>query len=438
MAFGCLFLLWSCTQLLLIYYSPHNTRSFGHNSHQHGLPSLILSNPQHFQSNITFTPIDSQKDNSLHPELFHAHPSKNHSSTTSPTVDLTELPQWIQDYVAWHGEMRRQFPGKHLFDDPNAPPVLIRMCLGLCGGLHDRLGQLPWDLYLANATRRVLLLHWHRPVPLEHFVVPNLLDWSVPRTIPYFFPEGRTVPIAQLRIIRSRYPDFFDGYPADHPDATEFWQQDLPAAIARATTGEFRKHKVLRHRLLGHLHESALEDVLRSLGETDMIHGTKSFGTIFHMFFRPSEGVQQELQQIYQELNLRPGAYSGVHCRVRHPKATPKEIMVKGKNEQYPADKTGLPWEGDTKRFAIEIATYALKCAQTLPATHGNPEPIYFFSDSNDLVEFMTHELADEQYVEAHKAEVAASPLEQAALELVQSSQKQQRSIVARNATAEK
>jgi len=66
------------------------------------------------------------------------------------------LPQWILNYITWHRRIRAEFPGSQLFHDPNAPPLLIRTCLGLCGGLNDRLGQLPWDLYLANQTGRIL------------------------------------------------------------------------------------------------------------------------------------------------------------------------------------------------------------------------------------------------------------------------------------------
>ena len=90
------------------------------------------------------------------------------------------LPKWVLDYFAWHKRVRQQFPGSALFKDSDAPPILIRTCLGLCGGLNDRLGQLPWDIYLANQTGRVLLIHWHRPAPLEHFLVTkrNWLDGS--------------------------------------------------------------------------------------------------------------------------------------------------------------------------------------------------------------------------------------------------------------------
>jgi len=162
-----------------------------------------------------------------------------------------------------------------------------------------------------------------------------------------------------MRKVRA-IPKLFQGYASKNPKE-EFWQQHLDLALQRATMGTFQKEKVLRHRLLGHLNEEELESRLRALGETDMIHWTPSFGKIFHAFFCPSKPLQAEIQLVERELNLLPAKYSALHCRVRHPKAVPKGTKVKGKYNDSPADKTGLPWEGQTRLFAIETATLALQ-----------------------------------------------------------------------------
>jgi len=109
--------------------------------------------------------------------------------------------------------------------------------------------------------------------------------------------------------------------------------------------------------------------------------------------------------------------YSAAHMRVRHPKATPKEIMVKGKNEEYPADKTGLPWEGETRQWAIETASRALRCVHQLAGDH---EPIYLFSDSNDLVRYMVFELQDRNFVQGNASVFTQSEVDAQALALVQ------------------
>jgi hypothetical protein len=301
--------------------------------------------------------------------------------------------------------MRRKYPGNQLFTNPSAPPLLIRTCLGLCGGINDRLGQLPWDLYLANQTKRIYLIRWERPRPLKNFLIPNEIDWSIPEGV-----EG----FGDMHAVRAITPLFRD-YNDAQPDEA-FWTSHLDVALERAKTGEFRDEKVLRHRLLGHLNEGFLEDRLKALGETDMIHSTTSFGKIFRAFFRPSEGVEVQLNEAYQALNIVPGLYTAVHCRVRHPKATAHGVVVRGKNANYPADKTGLPWTGETKDFAVNMATHAIQCARTL--SKDASEPMYFFSDSNDLVRYLAHELKDSDFV-ARNTTLFENPHDAAALKAV-------------------
>ncbi|GKY91959.1 hypothetical protein MPSEU_000167500 [Mayamaea pseudoterrestris] len=369
----------------------------------------------------------------------------NNQTANYSILPSSTLPAWIQNYLEWHQQERAKFPGNALFDDPDAPKLLIRTCLGLCGGLNDRLGQLPWDLYLANQTGRLLLLHWHRPVALEEFLLPAELNWRVPRTASGFFGSPR-VSIQGMQVVRN-IKELFQGYEQQEvgPEPV-FWETQFDAAMKRATEGEFKDVKVLRHRLLGHLGEDKLEERLRALGETDMLHQSSTYGNIFRMFFRLHPKVQLELENVLSTLRLRPtlqptdhflnahnydhfSYYSGVHCRVRHPKATPKDVLVKGKHQDHPADKTGLPWEGETRDFAIETATHALQCAKTL--AQSKDEPIYFFADSNDLVRFMSHELNDATFMRVNET-LLRDPIARNAQEVVQSMH-----VVARNVQLE-
>jgi hypothetical protein len=207
-----------------------------------------------------------------------------------------------------------------------------------------------------------------------------------------------------MKAVRA-YKELFEGYNSENPEA-DFWNEHFDAAVQRATTGAFKDIKVLRHRLLGHINEDALEQRLKDLGETDMIHWTGTFGKIFHIFFKPSPAVQSQLNDVYHQLHVQPGEYSAVHCRVRHPKAWPQNVNVVGKNKDYPADKTGLPWHGEMRAFAIETAVRAVRCASQL--LKSPKEPIYFFSDSNDLVRFMTQEAADPTHHWTDKADLTA------------------------------
>jgi hypothetical protein len=228
------------------------------------------------------------------------------------------LPKWIRDYINWHREIRSKYPREELFKNPDAPNVIVRTCLGLCGGLNDRLGQLPWDLYLANQTRRVLFLRWYRPKPIEDFLLPNAFNWSMPPDLPGF---------SRLQEVKHTITEFFEGFDDARP-TDDFWKSQLDQAIYRANHGEFKDVKILRHRILGHLNEHELEARLKALGENDMLHSTPSFGKIFWLFFRPVPAIEMELEDVYDSLDLAPGKYSAVHCRVRHPKAFEKHIGV--------------------------------------------------------------------------------------------------------------
>jgi hypothetical protein len=382
--------------------------------------------------------------------------------------DLHTLPKWVRDYVVWHASVRKKYPKMDLFTHPDAPPLLVRTCLGLCGGLHDRIGQLPWDLYLAAKTKRVLLIAWQRPQSLEYFLQPALLsssssfesnthtdeatsaydgialDWTVPKAAKFGFMD--------IKLVRSNVTELFAGYKDSQPTG-DFFNTDFDVAIERATTGEFSKIKILRHRLLGHLHQDVLEERLlregwykddRNSKPSDM-HRSPTFGRIFHLFFRPSDAVHELVVNTMAELGLlvsssqeqqqQDGASSrvvyevdsfhAVHCRVRHPKAHAKGQVVKGKNENYPADKTGLPWEPDspTRQFAVDTAQIALQCAHdviaettksTTVGSNGNNRHgrIYFLADSNDLVRHVASELHDPIYLSVNASQVSSNLLQ--------------------------
>eukprot|EP00934_Nitzschia_sp_Nitz4_P007795 Nitzschia sp. Nitz4//scaffold87_size112219//3911//5467//NITZ4_004056-RA/size112219-processed-gene-0.0-mRNA-1//1//CDS//3329559315//7785//frame0 len=348
-----------------------------------------------------------------------------------------DLPPWVVKYVQWHSQVRQEFPGMELFTNPNAPKVLIRTCLGLCGGLHDRIGQLPWDLYLAHATNRVLLMAWQRPRSLENFLVPNaihrldalsppsslFLDWRVPIEAHFGFGD--------MHAVRNQ-TSLFAGYD-DAAPTPEFWEKHVDAALDRARTGEFKHIKILRHRILGHLGETYLEERLErefpnsirtpSCSERqksarapvtswNQVHSAPLFGNIFRLFFRPSFEVETVVDGIRESLGLMPHQYNVVHCRVRHPKATDYGVMVAGKNPSYTADKTGLPWEGETRQFALNIAAKALGCSLALNHTAISTSiapaivPVYFMSDSNDLVRHVSVELQDPIFVQVNRTEV--------------------------------
>ena len=103
-----------------------------------------------------------------------------------------QIPQWMKRYLRWHHHVRFAISnnpsdlagtilpeGKHL-------RFLVMHCMASdahCGGVSDRLKPLPFILRNAYYSKRLLLIYWNRPGPLEEFLLPPRggMDWRIPR-----------------------------------------------------------------------------------------------------------------------------------------------------------------------------------------------------------------------------------------------------------------
>eukprot|EP00557_Chaetoceros_sp_GSL56_P006283 CAMPEP_0176497672 /NCGR_PEP_ID=MMETSP0200_2-20121128/11856_1 /TAXON_ID=947934 /ORGANISM="Chaetoceros sp., Strain GSL56" /LENGTH=570 /DNA_ID=CAMNT_0017895715 /DNA_START=70 /DNA_END=1782 /DNA_ORIENTATION=- len=423
-----------CNLFLGFFYSPPPTSSSTSTSTRHSNSRNSSSNRHHgtfhnqqrhaVDSSTAFTQHhdDQYNDNQNHvkqvnpPDANHEnnnsfdHQLKAATTTTKAHQFITDpnhkLPQWITNYFEWHASMRSKFPGDEIFTNPDAPPVLIRKCLeGLCGGLHDRLGQLPMDLYLANQTKRMLFIAWLKPYSIEHFLVPPdaslegneySLDWQMPPYQKYGTKCAKRkhclrhfVALPQLdgNVVGQR-----KGTASDKPVP-----QLIEESIYNLTEGIYKNEKAVTFEILGHLQEGYLEEKLRELGETDMIHNTPSFGKIFLSFFTPSPSVQAVIDQVNEELGLVSKRYTAVHCRVRHPfgyrKAQKFNGIYAGKADRYIPE-----FIGDFKDTMVGTAINAIKCA----ATKNAQDKMYFMSDMSDLIDYVAFNLTDTNYVSSH------------------------------------
>jgi hypothetical protein len=358
----------------------------------------------------------------------HGHGAKIKTKSTSTTTTRNkstskDLPQWIQDYTKWHQKMRAKFPGKALFEDPNAPPLLVRLCFERCGGLHDRLGQLPLDLFLANQTQRVLLIKWIEPKPLEEFLIPptdndhnsnnhgeNInengiasissstgIDWVFPKGVDGWGEMGTTCQTfiectkevrAQPSIVRNVLGNRKKG---------QTLAGIMEESIEDLNNGKNKNVRAVTYGIVGHMEEEYLEGKLKKLGEADLIHSTASFGNIFRLFFQPHPNVQKEIDRVNKLYGLVPHEYSIAHCRVRHPKAYDQGQRFNGKYIAN-ADMAGLPFEGKLKESAVDVASRAISCVATLPDVEHHP--IYFMGDESALVQYMTRDLMNKTYVD--------------------------------------
>jgi hypothetical protein len=320
------------------------------------------------------------------------------------------FPRWIQDYITWHYDMRQLYPGALLWTHPKAPHILLRYCVHKCGGLQDRLGNLPTDLYLAYSTKRIYLMTWLHPFRLEDFVQPHsdttssmgggaFLNWSVPQDAPNLWTRKQVL----------QHVDLFHRNPT----------MNVSLAIHQATVGDLANEKVLLTRHLGCLHEQVLERHLQqdpaTTNDNDMIHHTPTFGKLFHALFVPSYSLARRLQEVTTQLQLKPYQYAAVHCRVRHPGGYKYGKVIIGKLGPQgkvvgSADQVGLDFTGEIRQHAIAIATHAVQCTTTmlqmiqLETTNNYQQvppsaknfPIYFLADSEELVNYMVHHVSND------------------------------------------
>eukprot|EP00979_Chaetoceros_neogracilis_P003193 scaffold551_cov195-Chaetoceros_neogracile.AAC.1 len=362
----------------------------------------IPSDAAHSKSVTVQTDADAKKEDDAIGST-HFSNSKNHQLVTDQNH---KLPKWITDYFDWHSAMRKKFPGDEIFTNPDAPPIIIRKCIeGLCGGLHDRLGQLPFDLYLANQTKRMFFIHWQTPYPMERFLVPPDLtlpeveysfDWRMPSYYKYGTKCSKRKECLQQW---HRMPEL-EGNVQGQRRGTNSGKSGadlIEEGIYNLTKGIFKDTKAVAFEILVHLHEDLLEKILKELGETDMIHKTPSFGKIFLSFFSPSKPVQTILDDVNEDLGLVSNEYSAVHCRVRHPFGYSKAAKFHGiyaaKADRYIPD-----FDGMFKDTMVETAIKAIKCAATKDAN----AKMYFMSDMSDLVEYMAFNVTDDNYVSSH------------------------------------
>ena len=291
--------------------------------------------------------------------------NNNNNNNSTPSAD-NDLPDWIVKYVTWHNAMRQQYPGNELFTNQTAPKLLIRVCPNSvkCGGLNDRLGQLPWDLYIANQTGRLFLIWWQSP-KLDEFLIPNAIDWSVPPGNEKYLNGGT--------------PRLFDNMQLEWNMRNPRWDRQVDEAIRQAINGTKKDERILTHRLTSHAKDAFFEKKLRALGHPENYDFIGLFGKLFRLFFRPNARVQEQVDSVSTALGLTPGDFTVVHLRVRYP-------VAEGSRVDDNQDYQGLHWSGSHKEMAISQGMHALRCSQTL--LKRPDEKVYLMADSHKVVKF--------------------------------------------------
>lgn len=104
----------------------------------------------------------------------------------SNNEERTLLPTWMVQYFAWHRQQMNTIHPTNWNQSEQHPQhqYLIIRCLKVdqfCGGASDRLQMIPMAIRLAAQYKRILLIRWELPHPLEEFLQPtHHWNWTVP------------------------------------------------------------------------------------------------------------------------------------------------------------------------------------------------------------------------------------------------------------------
>ena len=100
------------------------------------------------------------------------------------------LPMWLNAYIEFHRQSLKDLNETNW----ESKRFLIIRCIQRdhCGGTSDRLKPIPLFLLLAAKSRRLLFIRWTHPYPLEEFMMPVNVNWTVPEWMNEVLDSRRT------------------------------------------------------------------------------------------------------------------------------------------------------------------------------------------------------------------------------------------------------
>jgi len=291
---------------------------------------------------------------------------------------LAKLPDWLQEYVKWHGEERMKAK-----NDPDYPiKYLVITCLKgeKCGGFADRMRPLPFLLLLAANTKRVFLIKWTKPHDLSEFLVPPKagLDWRAT-------PEFDNV----LQDPFHTRGNVYYGCSQLRPELRGklAYRSCVDVIHTSEDIQYFRLRITNDHGFLNSLNNFFMTQSYNHTGIDFPRHHAKFsdvFGLIFRVMFEPVEPIANSTSQTMAKLGLKPYQYISAHVRARYPTSGLKSVSDNAK-----IDKDGgflFSTNERLREYAVELSAKTVQCISDTTSTD---YPIFFASDSNDTSAYM-------------------------------------------------
>ena len=226
------------------------------------------------------------------------------------------IPDWMDDLLQNQPVVNHSA----IFEDPNSKYIILAChyynCWKgqdacereACGGITDRMWQIPYYLWLAHQTGRYFLIRFSKPHPLERFYSPPRggFDWRL--------PAGTFI------------DDEFERY--GNRSFTEMRNQRRMQWHQHIYKDEWRDKRVI----FANTNLAPLDTVkVAGFKETDVIPG------MFRRMFEPIPFISKKIDAIAKEHNLTPGNYAGVHIRARFPVSNQLKLKSRKRN----ADMSG-------------------------------------------------------------------------------------------------
>jgi hypothetical protein len=222
---------------------------------------------------------------------------------TPPCDDETSscrLPRWIKDYFRWHRDELRNITQP---SDWLNKRIFILQCMDSdsCGGTADRLRPLPFYLAVAARSKRLFFIRWSKPLPLEVFVEPYQLNWTVPEALKPLF-DGKAQSVSHSRDLV--------------PIATQSLRQDLWAlsGLSQAMTYVAPYRNVVADM-------KEYYNVTAENQDEIIEYPGIFFHDLFLALFRPVPGLKDKIDRTLQLLDLQPNQFVVTHIRALYPGA---------------------------------------------------------------------------------------------------------------------
>ena len=341
----------------------------------------------------------------LHYKHTHTHTTLHYTTQNTPIyfIIFSNLLIYIE-YFDWHRKqtsmlndtnwnsttaIQSTIPPRPIMAN-NANKFLIIRCLNKdnhCGGLSDRIKPLLVFIAIAAHTNRILMIRWERPYPIEEFLLPNELNWTVPSymlnelrkgksTVSKTYVIGRGIEgklrTASATVLESRMQSQ-DGGSTLYPCVVETMlydrRKDSTNGVGSLNYNDDDNDPELNN--------STTYDHCKTLhrfsSKKYAQKGRELYRTIYHDFFRsmfkPHPKIQYIIDDKMKKSNLVPGQFIGCHYRSDYGPG-------KGK-------KTGT----DMISF---VAKKQVRCAALMRPGY----PVYFAGDSSIAVNAVREEAA--------------------------------------------